>query len=93
MIKTTYTCDKCRHEQEDNDQMWEIGVVVQHHGHPAYTKEDPKVKGLWCRKCVEGLGLLPLNGGKPSDEPPPEPPSLEEMVREIVREEMLPGVS
>ena len=89
MITTIYKCDKCGHEQETNDQMWNIGVSVSHHGSQIGRYETPRGKEMWCRKCIEKLGLLPAHGGKPQkpDEPKSAPPSLEDMVREIVREE------
>ncbi len=85
MIVTTYTCDKCGHHQTTNDQMWGVGVVLQH----GMVVSDygprlaPQVKGLWCRPCIESIGLL-CAPPKPDDKDAPAPPTLEDMIREIV---------
>lgn len=84
-IVTTYACDRCGHQQNSGEQMWDIGVGIQP---TAQYKpiEYLKGKSLWCRACVVGvLGLLPKNNDDP---PPPSPaPTLEDMIRQIVREE------
>ena len=98
MIVTTYTCDKCGHAQNKNDQMWDIGVVIGHHASiygrdrtPAsiYGRDrTPNPVQLWCRDCIEELGLLPPGGGAKDAPPLPDPPpTLEDMIREIVRQE------
>lgn len=88
MIVTTYTCDKCGHSQDTNDQMWSIGILIDDYptSSPSYSSRVPNPNRLWCRACVESLGLLP----RAKDAPPlPTPlPTLEDMVREIVREEV-----
>ena len=95
MIVTTYTCDKCGHEQNDDKQMWEIGIALNHRGTPpsGFSRLGGAVLNetieLWCRKCVEGLRLLPTPRPKPDDPPPPPKPTLEDMIREIVHEEIV----
>ena len=88
MIITTYTCDKCGHAQDKNDQMWNIGVVIGHDASIYYGNRTPNPVQLWCRDCIEGLGLLPPGGGAKDAPPLPDPPpTLEDMIREIVRQE------
>lgn len=89
MIITTYTCDKCGHEQTNDNQMWNIGVAIHHQAHDsryAYSRE-PMVKGLWCRPCIESIGLL-CPAPKPDDKDVKPAPTLEDMIREIVANEV-----
>jgi len=88
VIVTTYTCDKCRHSQEGSEQMWDIGITVIHRPQPtrySYSRE-PVEKALWCRKCVESLGLLPAEKTDPPTSTPT--PTFEDMIREIIQEEI-----
>ncbi len=90
MIVTTYTCDKCGHEQTDNGQMWNIGVSVISHSHQQqHSYSRGPLKGeLWCRPCIVKLGLLPTSKVV-NDPPQPDPvPTFEDMIREITREEI-----
>ena len=86
MIVTTYSCDKCRHKQEDRSnprQLWEIGVIIQDIG--AFSRggfQDIKHKSIWCRECIVDSGLQPPK----KDEPTPKPITLEDIVREIIQE-------
>lgn len=93
-IVTTYTCDKCGHHQTKNDQMWGIGVVLQHGMEVSNSRYStsliPQAKGLWCRKCIESIGLL-CEAPKPDDKDAPPPPTLEDMIREIVQNELETG--
>lgn len=88
MIVTTYTCDKCGHKQTTKDQMWGIAVVMTHggpvplHGY-SIPNDPPQAKGLWCRKCIEGIGLLCAKPD-PEDKTAPTSPTLEDMIREVV---------
>lgn len=88
MIVTTYTCDKCGHKQTEKEQMWNIGVSLKHLDNPyQYRGTDAlSPRELWCRACVEGIGLL-VPSLKP-DEPAPKPATLEDIVRELIQEEV-----
>ncbi len=70
MIVTTYTCDKCGHSQETDEQMWNLGITVEHHGRLTGNYASPAANALWCRKCVETLALLPQGGGAKGAPPP-----------------------
>ena len=91
MIVTTYTCDKCKHSQEDSNkprQLWEIGILLREKKEGSYSQysQAPKATHLWCRSCVQKLGLLPQEKTTP---PTPTPtPTFEEMIREIIQEEL-----
>lgn len=90
MIVTTYTCDKCGHEQTDDEQMWDIGVSVAYHSFAQrdnYRKEPVK-KELWCRACVVKLGLLSTSSVTSDPSQPETPLTLEDIIREIIREEI-----
>ncbi len=90
MIVTTYTCDRCGHDQTKTEQMWDIGIVIGHHPSRADWSRTPNPCQLWCRTCVETLGLLPQGGGEKDAPPLPDPPpTLEDMIREIARQEMV----
>ena len=87
MIVTKYICDKCNHEQGTATQMWEMGVHCQsadrYSSHPT-----PYMKSLWCRACVEAIGLLPRANPPPPSDATAAPPSLEEIIRELARQEV-----
>jgi ribosomal protein L40E len=88
MIEIKYICDKCEATQPTAQQMWMIRVQIGHHGGgynqmPWSSKEE-----MWCRKCIEGLGLLPSFDQPAPESVPPPPPSFEDMVREIARDEI-----
>lgn len=88
MITTTYTCDKCGHNQTNDKQMWDIGISISTHLYIAHNRNLAK-RELWCRSCIESVGLLPPSPD--SRKPPPdEPLSMEDLIREIVREEISP---
>ncbi len=89
MITITYTCDKCSHAQDNNTQMWEISLHLEHANQQqnAYISRTPAVKELWCRRCVVKLQLLPFPKAEKNDPPPPPKPTLEDMIREIIHEE------
>ena len=88
MIITTYTCDKCDHEQAEPDnprQMWRVAISFSDAikpNYPVYRSQEREK--LWCRDCVVNAGLVPPT----KDEPTPLPLTLEEIVREIVQEEI-----
>ena len=81
-IITTYTCDKCGHKQINNDQMWEIGISLRHSGNPPTLKP----KQLWCRTCVEKIGLLVPS--PPLASAPAPALTLEDIVRDIIQQEI-----
>ena len=84
MIVTTYTCDRCNHQQTTYDQMWEVKIDVQHlNSHTRLSQQHQ----LWCRKCLTEVGLLIPARDPAKTEPPPQP-SFEDMLREIIREEI-----
>lgn len=86
MIVTTYSCDRCDHNQTTNQQMWEVGVHLRH---CEGTTHSTQHKALWCRKCVEAVGIFPSPLQKRGeDQTPPPAPTLEDMLREMIREEI-----
>jgi hypothetical protein len=92
-IKTTYTCDRCGHAQDDAEQMWSVGVTYSHgHGRLEYIGgKSTYGAALWCRACMQHLGILGPHQAQVEDaaaKPAPAPPSLEDLIREIAREEI-----
>ena len=89
MITTTYKCDRCGHSQEDKQQMWHVKIYCEHVGYvqPRQFHFLPDGDALWCRKCVDELGLL-SSFVNPSAIQATPPPTLEDQIREIVREEV-----
>ena len=82
----TYTCDCCGHTQDKPDQMWNIGYGLWHENTQPDVYAISRQSKMWCRKCVEALGLL----SKPKtavDPIPVQPPTLEDIIRAISREE------
>lgn len=92
MITTTYSCDRCGHSQPDSEQMWSLGIMLEHRQFtPYWAGKAAAVQVLWCRKCVESICLLKAAMGAREAKPahvPETPPTFEEMIREIVREEV-----
>ena len=87
MITTIRTCDRCKKEVEEKDQLWNIAINYQCYPKPAESYLPPKVQ--WCRPCMEEMGLLGEKFQSTVHNPIPSPaPTLEELVREIVREEI-----
>jgi hypothetical protein len=84
MIVTTYSCDRCGHSQTTDDQMWGISVHLSHNG----TTHVPQHKQLWCRKCVEVVGIFPPRPSAKKAETRAPTPTLEDMLREMIREEI-----
>lgn len=79
-----YTCDKCGHEQPTDEQMWILGVgyrSVRKYG--GYGANDwSSREQMWCRRCLEDVGLVPI-AHKRIDPPAPPPPTFEDLVRQI----------
>lgn len=88
MIVTTYTCDKCGHAQTEKEQMWDIGISLTHLDYPYSTRRTLNPKKLWCRACVEEIGLL-VPSSKQPNAPVPKPATLEDIVRDLVLETIL----
>ena len=82
-VKTIYTCDKCKAEQETVNQFWTVGVTATH-GCSDSSREFVKNKHMQvCRPCLESLGLYVQI--KPEHKAsPPRIPTVEELIREIV---------
>ena len=83
MVKTEYICDVCGHTQIKSDQMLTMTISVAYVGHEGYPTCSKSQ--LWCRVCVEKVGLLPALS-IPKEEA--KEPTLEELVRRLVREEV-----
>lgn len=85
-IVTTYTCDRCAKSQTTDDQMWNVKVSYQH----IRMSDQDGPKALWCRACMEKVGILgPYRAEtKLPDESKPQPLTLEDLVREIARDEV-----
>ncbi len=84
-IATTFTCDKCGHAQDTDKQMWKLLVSLVHHGFQ-HNYSTSKREVLWCRTCVEKLGLLAIPGENERVDMPQ--PTIEDMIREIVTSAM-----
>lgn len=85
MIITSYICDRCDRSQVKSDQIWNVAIVIRPYG--AYI--DPSAhKHLWCRRCVDEVGLLLPPAPVPvKADTTPTTPTLEDMIRAIVRNE------
>ena len=90
MITTTYKCDNCGHEQPTKEQMWEVVVYCTHMNSSPIKREFnwvPSSSPMWCRKCVDKLGLL--GNWKPEEIFPVQTaPTLEDKIRAIIQEEI-----
>ena len=86
MIVTKYTCDRCGHTQNTNDQMWSVGVFAW----IGWRREStaPRKECLWCHDCCVQYGLLPTSPTE-TVQPLAQETSLEDIIRGIVKQEML----
>lgn len=87
-IETKYVCDRCKHEQDTDNQMWTVRVFFNHNIHSWRPSNSDTVtlRALWCRKCREEVGLLSISkAAYNKDKPPPAPKplTLEEMIYAI----------
>lgn len=62
-MKTTYTCDRCGHEQDSDKQMWSIGVAYKCTAANLRYGSDSSfyAEALWCRACMVKFGILGSN--------------------------------
>lgn len=90
MIITTFKCDRCDHQQDNGEQMWNVGISFSHHNSASHYPSAPTKEQLWCRECMEKMGLLGPYQAPPQkhDPAPPPAPTLEEIIREIARREV-----
>ena len=91
MIVTTYTCDNCGHSQTTREQMWRWKIQLCSEEPPMYGHSNYPVgerEALWCRGCVEKVGLLASAADKEPEDVKAREPSFEELLRAIVRDEL-----
>jgi hypothetical protein len=91
-VRTIYTCDLCGAEQDNDNQMWWVGIRVTAYRTYGNTPETPQTKSstsiadhnkLCCRECCEKLGIeFRLTPKK--DEPAPTYPTFEDLVNGII---------
>lgn len=82
-MKTTYTCDRCGKTQDNDNQMWSVGLVYRHGNSGVRYETNPNVykEALWCRPCMVHLGPLAETDPVPKGVPQIPPPTLEDLVR------------
>lgn len=87
-VKTIYTCDKCKGEQETDDQFWSVGVVARADYNKkldtGYTTYVSNMSMQVCRPCLESFGIhvtKKKDTVSPSNIPEP---TLEDRIRELV---------
>jgi hypothetical protein len=88
MRKTTVTCDRCKKEIVDKEQIWQIKFSWNcYPTEPDVSFQQPKAE--WCRPCMIDLGLLGdrFRVTKEIPNPPPEP-TIEDILREFIRQEV-----
>jgi hypothetical protein len=66
--------------------MWQVQVSLSYYGPPA-KYDTTKESALWCRACVEKVGLLSIPEKVESTVITPKL-TVEDLIREIVREEI-----
>jgi hypothetical protein len=93
MIVTTYMCDNCGHGQSTSEQMWQVGIAVEHANSTSYTSsawisKQFQHQQLWCRKCIDAIGLLTPIAKPEGDDSKPTAPTFEEMLRSLIRQEI-----
>jgi hypothetical protein len=87
MIKTSYICDRCGHEQGTPTQMWRLGITLIHQDTTYWKAPEPTTKALWCRACCEQFEPLFKNAQPKENQPAPPPQlTLEDLVREIAEQ-------
>ena len=82
MRVTTVTCDRCKKEITDLNQIWPISVRINN---GISTLKDQE----WCRHCVLEMSLIKPYTPEDTKIIPIEPkPTIEDIIREIIREEI-----
>ena len=83
-IVTTYTCDRCSHQQTTADQMWNVAISYQHEATHAFSP-SVRSKQLWCRNCCNKFNII-VDSPKTKDVEAPREITLEDKIREIIRD-------
>ena len=81
-IKTIYTCDKCKNEQESQQQFWSVGIVANC---PPSESSTYTITGLTiqvCRPCLDSFGIYVSE--KKRKESGIVYPTIEDLFREIL---------
>ena len=86
MIKTTYTCDRCKNEIIDLNQVWCVGIKYHFYGGNYNNNARPEVN--WCRPCMIKMGIMGTEEERKVNQPIEPPPTIEDLIREIIRKEL-----
>ena len=90
-VRTIYTCDLCGAEQDNDQQMWWVGIRVAPYKSYA-SAETPQTRNsmgiadhnkLCCRECCEKLGIE-FRPTPKEDKPAPTYPTFEDLVNGII---------
>lgn len=85
MIRTIYTCDRCKAEQDTSNQLWHVGISLKYYNQTR-TERSAHHEQLWCRQCCANVGIAFVPERQLSTTPAE--PTLEDMIREIIRQEI-----
>lgn len=87
MIKTTYTCDRCKKDQPERKDVYEIKLTAEGGSYAYSTGRFNSIAAFqsgahWCRACLIETGFFTWTTAEAK--PPETPPTLEEMIRQII---------
>lgn len=90
MIKHIYICDRCKAEQNNPKQMWNIILRVSSVEIPDRTTSTwiPENTPMWCRKCVDAMQMIEVPKTTEKNPIPVKVISLEDKIREAITEEV-----
>lgn len=84
-INMQYVCDRCEATQDTAEQMWDVAISCEaiNAYRSQYHSPNKYQKVMWCRKCVDAMGILtPLIRAIT----PEQPVTIDDMIREIVQQ-------
>ncbi len=60
-IDIKYVCDRCKHSQDTDEQMWWVSLHINNKMHTGSygAAAKPEHSKLWCRKCTDHFHLTP----------------------------------
>lgn len=83
MRTVIYECDKCGHEQQNDDEgMYKIELRVATFTYSSPLTGLPKQTVLWCARCTQQVGFVKTP--KLPKEEQPKPITIDDLIKDMV---------
>lgn len=84
-IITKYICDRCKKEHDTAENIWDIAITCENSRYrSSYTTPTKHQSAIWCRTCVNEMGIFTPLLRAEGDFPPPI--TIDDMIRAIIVE-------